>query len=121
MQRLREWRLDWRGVGLAAGLGFSFLCATALRGQDSPPPVPAASASEVQASPAPPQGATPPAANDASKSNNTNAGTSVAEVTTHDTPATFKVRVNEVLVRVVVRDGSGQIVADLKRGGFHPS
>ena len=40
------------------------------------------------------------------------------EVSTHDTPATFKVRVNLVLVRVVVRDAHGQIVTNLKKEDF---
>jgi VWFA-related protein len=40
------------------------------------------------------------------------------EVSSHDTPATFKVRVNLVLVRVVVRDAHGKIVANLKKEDF---
>lgn len=40
------------------------------------------------------------------------------EVSTRDTPATFKVRVNTVLVRVVVRDAHGQIVPNLKKEDF---
>jgi len=41
-----------------------------------------------------------------------------AEVATHDTPATFKVRVNLVLVRVVVRDAQGNVVENLHREDF---
>src|SRR5262249_55515365 len=41
-----------------------------------------------------------------------------AEVATHDTPATFRVRVNLVLVRVVVRDRSGKVVENLHREDF---
>jgi VWFA-related protein len=41
-----------------------------------------------------------------------------AEVETRDTPATFKVRVNLVLVRVVVRDSSGKVVENLHREDF---
>jgi VWFA-related protein len=41
-----------------------------------------------------------------------------AEVSTQDSPATFKVRVNLVLVRVVVRDGKGNIVPNLRREDF---
>src|SRR5712664_2916780 len=37
------------------------------------------------------------------------------EVSSHDTPTTFKVRVNLVLVRVVVRDSQGKIVSNLKK------
>ena len=40
------------------------------------------------------------------------------EVETRDTPATFKVRVNLVLVRVVVRDQFGKIVENLHREDF---
>jgi VWFA-related protein len=40
------------------------------------------------------------------------------EVSSHDTPATFKVRVNLVLVRVVVRDRQGKIVSNLKKEDF---
>src|SRR5262249_61956314 len=36
------------------------------------------------------------------------------ELSSHDTPATFKVRVNLVLVRVVVRDSDGKPVPNLK-------
>jgi VWFA-related protein len=41
-----------------------------------------------------------------------------AEVSSHDTPATFKVRVNLVLVRVVVRDAQGNVVRNLKKEDF---
>jgi len=44
--------------------------------------------------------------------------TEVQEVATKDTPATFKVRVNVVLVRVVVRDAQGKVVPDLKKEDF---
>jgi VWFA-related protein len=40
------------------------------------------------------------------------------EIVSHDSPATFKVRVNLVLVRVVVRDNSGKVVANLKKEDF---
>lgn len=40
------------------------------------------------------------------------------EVETRDTPATFKVRVNLVLVRVVVRDQFGKVVENLHREDF---
>jgi VWFA-related protein len=42
----------------------------------------------------------------------------VQEVSSHDTPATFKVRVNNVLVRVVVRDSKGKVVSNLKKEDF---
>jgi VWFA-related protein len=40
------------------------------------------------------------------------------EVSSRDTPATFKVRVNLVLVRVVVRDAQGKVVGNLKKEDF---
>src|SRR5882672_8497778 len=44
--------------------------------------------------------------------------TKSAEVETRDTPATFKVRVNLVLVRVVVRDPQGKVIENLHREDF---
>jgi VWFA-related protein len=40
------------------------------------------------------------------------------EIVSHDSPATFKVRVNVVLVRVVVRDNNGKEVTNLKKEDF---
>jgi hypothetical protein len=40
------------------------------------------------------------------------------EVSSRDTPPTFKVRVNLVLVRVVVRDAQGNVVPNLKKEDF---
>src|SRR6266481_1445173 len=40
------------------------------------------------------------------------------EVSSRDTPTTFKVHVNLVLVRVVVRDRQGKIVSNLKKEDF---
>lgn len=40
------------------------------------------------------------------------------EFSSQDTPATFKVRVNNVLVRVVVRDLHGKVVSNLKKEDF---
>ena len=58
--------------------------------------------------------APPAAAEPAQKS----APTKTEEVSTRDTPATFKVRVNLVLVRAVVRDAQGKIVTNLKKEDF---
>jgi VWFA-related protein len=41
-----------------------------------------------------------------------------AEVSSRDTPATFKVRVNLVLARVVVRDALGNVVGNLRKEDF---
>jgi VWFA-related protein len=48
-------------------------------------------------------------------------GNETSEVSTRDTPPTFRVRVNLVLVRVVVRDSSGKVVANLKKEDFQLS
>src|SRR5580692_4363628 len=40
------------------------------------------------------------------------------EIVSHDSPETFKVRVNVVLVRVVVRDNDGKVVTNLKKEDF---
>ena len=44
--------------------------------------------------------------------------TSKQEIVSHDVPAAFKVRVNMVFARVVVRDAKGQPVANLKKEDF---
>lgn len=43
------------------------------------------------------------------------------EIVAHDSPAIFKVRVNVVLVRVVVRDDKGKVVSNLKKEDFQLS
>lgn len=40
------------------------------------------------------------------------------EIASHDSPATFKVRVNLVFVRVVVRDSNGKVIPNLKKEDF---
>jgi len=40
------------------------------------------------------------------------------EIVSRDTPTTFKVRVNVVLVRVVVRDNAGKVITGLKKEDF---
>jgi VWFA-related protein len=40
------------------------------------------------------------------------------EIVSHDSPTTFKVRVNVVLVRVVVRNNNGKVVTTLKKEDF---
>jgi len=41
------------------------------------------------------------------------------ELSMHDNPATFKVRVNLVLVRVVVRDSQGRVIPNLRKEDFN--
>ena len=70
-------------------------------------PAPAPSAQDTQAQPdATGKPAQPPPSTDNQ------------EVSSRDTPTTFKVRVNLVLVRVVVRDASGKVVSGLKKEDF---
>src|SRR5215470_18951466 len=70
--------------------------------------------------PTPPPPANPPSANpdSSAKAAANDATQPVQEVSSHDTPATFKVRVNNVLVRVVVRDAKGKVVSNLKKEDF---
>jgi VWFA-related protein len=74
------------------------------------PPL-AANAPAAQTQPPPAQPAKPPGQD--SDSN--------AELSSHDTAPTFKVRVNLVLVRVVVRDQKGNAVQDLHKEDFQLS
>ena len=85
----------------------------ALHAQDSSAPAPAPSIS----APVPPsqEGRAKP---DATKSSNAPEHSDNSELVSQDSPATFKVRVNLVLVRVVVRDNQGKVVTDLRREDF---
>lgn len=67
--------------------------------------------------PTPPQEA-PVKTDSATQPSQTPSGGDTAEVSSHDGPATFKVRVNLVLVRVVVRDAQGKVVPNLKKENF---
>jgi VWFA-related protein len=91
-----------RTVGLLLTLALVLSAKTA-RGQTPPPEDPPA---KTDSAPAQTQS---PAAPDAGNT---------SEVSSHDAPATFKVRVNLVLVRVVVRDAQGQVVPNLKKEDF---
>ncbi len=92
------------------------LSAGTVAAQDPPPPAPAppASAPATPTSSDSPQLPAQPVSTDTKQSNDTNA----AEVTTHDTAPTFRVRVNEVLVRVVVRSEDGKVIPNLKKEDF---
>src|SRR6184192_799298 len=73
----------------------------------------------AQNPPSPTPAATAPAANPASTAKPVaGAEQDAKEVSSQDTPATFKVRVNNVLVRVVVRDSHGKVVQNLKKEDF---
>jgi hypothetical protein len=110
MPRSAEHRLEFLSRRFLFILGTWFLAAGMLAAQDSSPPAPAqAAAPSAPASPTPPasSGASQaPAATDAPPTSDANKSSdaNTAEVTTHDTAPTFKVRVNEVLVHVVVRE-----------------
>jgi len=68
--------------------------------------------------PAPPASETSSKTDAASKPAHSPPSSDNQEVSTRDTPTTFKVRVNLVLVRVVVRDASGKVVSGLKKEDF---
>jgi VWFA-related protein len=70
---------------------------------------------QTSAPPSPPQDA--PAKSD-STAQPPSAPAQTEEVSSRDNPTTFKVRVNLVLVRVVVRDSKGKIVSNLKKEDF---
>ena len=99
----RNW-LKRVGLFAACGLAFARPCS----GQDSPatnsgqPNAQTQTAAPANTAPAPPVPQDQKA----------------AEVATHDAPATFRVRVNLVLVRVVVRDATGKVVENLHREDF---
>lgn len=89
---------------------FLWLCAfaaCAVHAQSAPPASSSSSTStptaQAPAEPAKPQS---PTSNDS------------AEVSSRDTPPTFRVRVNLVLVRVVVRDQQGKVVPNLHKEDF---
>jgi VWFA-related protein len=73
------------------------------------------SAARAQSQPAPPQ--VPPSLSTQSEQK-PDAKASNDEIVSHDSPAAFKVRVNFVLVRVVVRDVKGKTVPNLKKEDF---
>ena len=104
---------------------FSFLTMTVLVGSCSllnaqnssgpaPAPAPAAPSASASAPPAQDESAKP----DAAKSTNAQQPAENSELVSQEAPATFKVRVNLVLVRVVVRDNQGKVVTNLRREDF---
>jgi VWFA-related protein len=65
-----------------------------------------------------PQGSPSPAQQPATTPDSGTAPAATAEVVTRDSAATFKVRVNLVLLRVVVRDQNSKVVENLKKEDF---
>jgi VWFA-related protein len=94
-------------AGLLAAFALALSANTAhSQNPQPPPPPPQDPPAKTDSAPAQPPSPAAPAASNAS------------EVSSHDTPATFKVRVNLVLVRVVVRDAQGNVVPNLKKEDF---
>ena len=81
------------------------------------PLLPTSLSAQTPAPPAPPQDANVKS-DSAAKPAPAATGGDSQEVSSRDTPTTFKVRVNLVLVRVVVRDGQGKVVPNLKKEDF---
>ncbi len=108
MGRSLEIRFDRRVFGLLFALGMMFFAGSLLA---QTPPEPAAAPKTDPAPPSPPAQSPAPA-------NQSPVAQNGSEVSSHDTPTTFKFRVNLVLVRVVVRDREGNIVPNLKKEDF---
>ena len=102
MSHLRLFPGSWRVPFLV------FFCCVLLSGKRT-----------VAQEPAPPPAqAASPKTDATSKHAQSPPATDNQEVLSRDTPTTFKVRVNLVLVRVVVRDASGKVVSGLKKEDF---
>jgi VWFA-related protein len=94
----------------------SLFASAALNAQNPPAPAPAPAASSTAAQAPATQDES--SKQDPTKSPNAQQTSDNSELVTQDTPTTFKVRVNLVLVRVVVRDAHGQVVPNLRREDF---
>ena len=94
-----------KSIPLAILACYLLSLANALFAQDPPPPAPPSTPSSSS-----PDSAAKPASPAPTRD--------AQEVSTQDSPATFKVRVNNVLVRVVVRDSHGKVVSNLKKEDF---
>jgi len=114
MGRSVEIRFDRRAIGLLVTLGLMVFAAS-LRAQTSPAP---GSAPKTDAAPAPSAAQSSPTVPSTPAANASGSNLSSAEVASHDTSPTFKVRVNLVLVRVVVRDQQGNVITNLKKEDF---
>ena len=101
--------LFFRRSGFVSIFLLVFLFAIAIAAQQPDPQSPAPAGSNPP--PSPGQEVAP----EASKSNDN------SELSMHDNPATFRVRVNLVLVRVVVRDAQGKVIPHLRKEDFNLS
>jgi VWFA-related protein len=106
MSHLRLFHAYWRVMILAC------FCGVPLSGNRASAQEPAPAANGQDA-PAKTDGNSKPAKSPPSTDNKDK-----QEVSSRDTPTTFKVRVNLVLVRVVVRDAAGKVVSGLKKEDF---
>src|ERR1700742_1448103 len=120
MLRLARHRLRNRSFWSIFTLSACLLAATASLAQNPPPPAPPPAASAPAPSTSTSDSSQTPAPSAASETKQSGDANS-AEVTTPDTAPTFKVRVNEVLVRVVVRGSDGKIIPNLKKEDFQLS
>ena len=93
---------------------FGFCAVLNAQNSSAPAPAPAAPTASAPASPAQDESAKP----DAAKPTNAQQPAENSELVSQEAPATFKVRVNLVLVRVVVRDNQGKVVTNLRREDF---
>jgi VWFA-related protein len=111
-----------RALSLLSMAALLFFC-SGLLGQHSQQQQPAPPLTNAQFQQTPPPATSPatPAQADSlagSQAPSSRVPSENAELSSHDSPATFKVRVNLVLVRVVVRDSQGKIVPNLRREDF---
>src|SRR6266850_6433801 len=86
-------------------------------GQTPPPPTDQTSQGQ-QDKPAPPVAAQQPTQTPTKPADATSTSPAASEVVTRDSATSFKVRVNLVLLRVVVRDQNGKVVDNLKKEDF---
>jgi VWFA-related protein len=108
MLRSRQIGFDRRVIGLLflpAVLAF-FACLLSAQTPSDPSPPPKTDSAQA------------PQTAQSSAPGNSSGAANGSEVSSHDTPTTFKFRVNLVLVRVVVRDAQGTVVPNLKKEDF---